>query len=87
MTIADKHDRNVRLDEIQDDLLIGLVGTDEIPGKLAGEGTAVKRAFRSLQKEVTRSRIVNEGIRIDGRGPADLRPLSAETERAADVAR
>ena len=79
MAIADKNDRNARLDEIQADLLIGLVGTDEIPGKLAGEGTAVKRAFRSLQKEVTRSRIVNEGIRIDGRGPADLRPLSAET--------
>ena len=79
MAIADKNDRNDRLDEIKDDLLIGLVGTDEIPGKLAGEGTAVKRAFRSLQKEVTRSRIVNEGIRIDGRGPADLRPLSAET--------
>jgi polyribonucleotide nucleotidyltransferase len=39
----------------------------------------VKRAFRSLQKEVTRSRIVNEGVRIDGRGPADLRPLSATT--------
>jgi polyribonucleotide nucleotidyltransferase len=79
MAIADKTERNNRLDEIKDELLIGLVGTDEIPGKLAGEGTAVKRAFRSLQKEVTRSRIVNEGIRIDGRGPADLRPLSAET--------
>src|SRR6185503_15211670 len=79
MQIADKHDRLARIDEIQADLLIGLVGTDEIPGKLAGEGTAVKRAFRSLQKEVTRSRIVNEGVRIDGRGPADLRPLSATT--------
>ncbi len=73
MTIADKHDRNARLDEIQADLLIGLVGTDEIPGKLAGEGTAVKRAFRSLQKEVTRARIVNDGVRIDGRG---VRPIS-----------
>jgi polyribonucleotide nucleotidyltransferase len=79
MAISDKHDRNARLDEIQEELLIGLVGTDEIPSKFAGEGTAVKRAFRSLQKEVVRSRIVNEGVRIDGRGPTDLRPLSAET--------
>lgn len=79
MKIADKHDRLARIEEIQADLLIGLVGTEEIPGKLAGEGTAVRRAFRSLQKEVTRSRIVNEGVRIDGRGPADLRPLSATT--------
>ena len=38
----------------------------------------MKRAFRSLQKEVTRRRIVNEGVRIDGRGPADIRALSAE---------
>src|SRR5689334_20920783 len=79
MAIADKHDRNERLDQIQEELLIGLVGTDEIPSRFAGEGTAVKRAFRSLQKEVVRSRIVNEGVRIDGRGPTDIRPLSAET--------
>ena len=59
-------------------MLIGLVGTDD-PGRFAGGGTAVKRAFRSLQKEVVRSRIVNEGVRIDGRGATDIRPLSAET--------
>ncbi len=78
MAIADKHDRNERLDQIEGELLTGLVGTPEIPGKFAGEGTAVKRAFRSLQKEVVRHRIVNEGVRIDGRGPTDIRPLSAE---------
>ena len=38
----------------------------------------VKPAFRSLQKQVVRSRIVNEGLRIDGRGTTDIRPLSAE---------
>ena len=37
----------------------------------------VKRAFRSLQKEVVRSRIVNEGARIDGRSTTEIRPLSA----------
>ena len=41
----------------------------------------MKRAFRSLQKEVTRSRIVNEGVRIDGRGPADLRALVGRGRR------
>ncbi len=34
--------------------------------------------FRSLTKATVRSRIVNDGVRIDGRGPADIRPLSAE---------
>src|SRR5207245_8544230 len=31
-----------------------------------------------LTKSLVRKRIVEEGVRIDGRGPADIRPLSAE---------
>ena len=38
----------------------------------------IKAAFRSLTKSIVRSRIVNEGLRIDGRGVADIRALSAE---------
>ena len=34
--------------------------------------------MRSLTKKLVRKRIVDEGVRIDGRGPRDLRPLSAE---------
>ena len=37
-----------------------------------------KNAFRSLEKKLIRRRIVNDGVRIDGRGPKDIRPLSAE---------
>ena len=37
-----------------------------------------KNAFRSLEKTLIRRRVVNDGVRIDGRGPADLRALSAE---------
>jgi polyribonucleotide nucleotidyltransferase len=78
MAIADKTERNNRLAEIEANVLLALVGTVEAPGPHPEEATAVKRAFRSLQKEVTRRRIVSEGVRIDGRGPADIRPLSAE---------
>ena len=35
-------------------------------------------AIKAVLKKVIRERIVNEGLRIDGRGPADIRPLSAE---------
>ena len=88
MAIADKNDRNARLDEIERRHAgRTLVGTVDAPGALAERATEVKRAFRSLQKEVTRSRIVNEGVRIDGRGPADIRPLSAEVGVVADRAR
>ena len=40
--------------------------------------------FRSLSKTTVRTRIVNEGARIDGRGLRDLRPLSAEVGRHPD---
>ncbi len=78
MAIADKNDRNDRLDEIKAALLANLAGTDDAPGTFAGRDKEVKSAFRSLQKQVVRHRIVNEGVRIDGRGVADIRPLSAE---------
>jgi len=56
--------------------------TEAVLGELAGEFTGrereVKAALRSLTKEVVRRRIVDEGVRIDGRGPRDIRPLSAE---------
>src|SRR5262249_16760143 len=61
MGIADKTDRNNKLDEISADLVATLVGTDESPGAHFERATEIKRAFRSLQKEVTRRRIVNEG--------------------------
>ena len=37
-----------------------------------------KRAFKSVLKDLMRKRVVEDGIRLDGRGPTDLRPLSAE---------
>ena len=43
----------------------------------AGE---VKAAIRSLTKKLVRKRIVEDGVRIDGRGTPDIRPLSAEVD-------
>ncbi|HJR88349.1 MAG TPA: polyribonucleotide nucleotidyltransferase, partial [Acidimicrobiia bacterium] len=37
-----------------------------------------KRAFKSVLKDMMRARVVDEGVRLDGRGPTDLRPLSVE---------
>jgi polyribonucleotide nucleotidyltransferase len=78
MSIADKTERNERLDQIEEGLLLALCGTPAEPGRFADRGTQVRRAFRSLQKQVVRARIVNEGVRIDGRSTADLRPLSSD---------
>ena len=50
----------------------------EAPGEFAGREKEIKEAVRSLTKKLVRRRIVDEGVRIDGRGVADLRPVSAE---------
>ena len=38
----------------------------------------VGAAYKSVTKNVVRTRVLNEGIRMDGRGLADIRPLDAE---------
>ena len=37
-----------------------------------------KSAFRSVFKKEARKRVVEQGVRLDGRGAADIRPLSIE---------
>jgi len=74
-TIADKHDRQAAEAALRDELVAELLPQFE---DLEGAEKQLKAAFRSVTKAVVRSRIVNEGVRIDGRGPKDIRPLSAE---------
>ena len=38
----------------------------------------VKNAFRSIFKKAARKRVAEEGVRLDGRGAADIRPLTIE---------
>ncbi|HKY77379.1 MAG TPA: polyribonucleotide nucleotidyltransferase [Acidimicrobiia bacterium] len=78
LSIADKHDRNDRIAQITVETVAALAGTADEPGKFATG--PVKHALRSLQKEIVRSRIVNDGFRIDGRSPTDIRPLSAQVK-------
>ncbi len=40
-----------------------------------GEEADVSTAFSRLQKELVRARVINEGVRLDGRGTRDVRPL------------
>ncbi|MBC7724992.1 MAG: polyribonucleotide nucleotidyltransferase [Burkholderiaceae bacterium] len=40
----------------------------------------VGAAYKSVTKTVVRGRILSEGIRMDGRGLADIRPLDAEVQ-------
>ncbi len=73
--IALKADRNAATDGAAATIVAELCGDG---GELAGREKEVKAAVRSLQKQLIRRRIVEEGVRIDGRGASDIRPLSAE---------
>ncbi len=77
-TIADKADRTAQEGELRDSVVAELTGDIDPGPALELETKQIKSAFRSLTKSIVRSRIVNEGARIDGRGPADIRTLSAE---------
>ena len=45
---------------------------------LAERGQEFGAAWKSLQKKVMRRRVIEQGVRLDGRGATDIRPLSAE---------
>jgi polyribonucleotide nucleotidyltransferase len=38
----------------------------------------IKKAGEALEKEIVRKRVAVERVRLDGRGPADIRPISIE---------
>lgn len=73
--IADKTERNAANDEIKKATVAALCGEG---APFEGKDRQVKAAFKDLTKSVIRARVVSEGVRMDGRGVADLRPVSAE---------
>jgi polyribonucleotide nucleotidyltransferase len=74
--IADKQERGTAQDGAQAAVMaeLGLDAEDADPAAV----TQGKRAFKSVLKDMMRARVVDEGVRLDGRGPRDIRPLSAE---------
>ncbi|MFM2115147.1 MAG: polyribonucleotide nucleotidyltransferase [Actinomycetota bacterium] len=76
--ISLKSERNEAIDKATAETVAELCGSSDAPGRFAGQEKGVKEAVRSLTKKLVRKRIVEEGMRIDGRGPRDLRALSSE---------
>ena len=71
LRIADKQEREAELDRVR------AVATDKVAGQFAGREKEIGAALRSLTKTLVRTRVLRDGVRIDGRGLADIRPLSA----------
>ncbi len=74
LSIADKQDREARIDELKAEIQAQLAETFE------GREKEISAAYRAVQKKVIRRRILTDGFRIDGRGLRDIRTLSAEVE-------
>ena len=53
---------------------------EQIGSEFEGRASEIKAAIRSLTKKLVRERIIDDGVRIDGRSITDIRPLSAEVD-------
>jgi polyribonucleotide nucleotidyltransferase len=74
LTIADKQEREAKIDQIKD------LAKTTLAEQFEDRFHEVSPAFRSLNKKLVRQRILRDKVRIDGRGLTDIRTLSAEVE-------
>jgi polyribonucleotide nucleotidyltransferase len=75
LEIAGKHERQAAESEARDAVFAELeIAEDD--AETLGEA---KRAFKAVFKKLARQRTVSQGIRMDGRGSKDIRPLTIET--------
>ncbi|HEX8508493.1 MAG TPA: polyribonucleotide nucleotidyltransferase, partial [Propionibacteriaceae bacterium] len=72
MAIADKVERESATDSLKDKV------KGELEEQFAGREREISGAFRALSKGIVRQRVLKDQVRIDGRGVADIRTLSAE---------
>ncbi len=71
-TITQKAERNSATEEVTSAIV------SELSQEFEGREKEIKAAVRALIKQLVRTRIVTEGLRIDGRRPSEIRQLSAE---------
>jgi polyribonucleotide nucleotidyltransferase len=70
--ISGKLERRRRLGEIQEAVVEKFAGEDE------EAGTEARGILAEIEMQFIREMVLNEGRRIDGRGPSDIRPISCE---------
>jgi polyribonucleotide nucleotidyltransferase len=73
LTIAGKHDREDETDRVK------AAVKEKLAEQFEGREKEISAAFRSLTKKLVRERVIRDGVRIDGRGLTDIRPLTATT--------
>lgn len=74
--IADKQERQEAIGEVKDSVMGALVATEE--GAEGWSESEVGGAFKALEKDIVRGRIIRGESRIDGRDNRTVRPLTIE---------
>lgn len=74
LTIVGKAEREDALDAIKADVVAAL------SGRFEGREKEISAALRSVTKQSVRERVLRDKVRIDGRGPRDIRVLAAEVD-------
>jgi polyribonucleotide nucleotidyltransferase len=69
--------RQEATDALQADVLAHFTA-DEPEEELPARTKAVQKAFDALLKEAVRSAILSHGLRVDGRAPNEIRPISVD---------
>jgi len=72
LKIAGKAEREEALDRIKESAY------QQLGPQFEGREKEIGAAFRSVTKKAVRARVLRDQVRIDGRGPRDIRPLTAE---------
>jgi polyribonucleotide nucleotidyltransferase len=77
LAIEGKRERDEALAQVKEDMAAHLASTwdEEL---YASRVQQASRAMKSLQQDVMRRRVVEDGVRMDGRRPDELRPISCE---------
>ncbi|MGP6171332.1 polyribonucleotide nucleotidyltransferase [Microbacterium sp. A196] len=78
--IADKVERQNADDDVKDRVKSEVTAAIEAGTLPASAASEVSGAYKSVTKGIVRGRILSEGVRMDGRGLADIRPLDAEVQ-------
>lgn len=72
LRILDKHERNAELDKVKELCL------EELAEKFVDQQKAIGAIIKNITKATMRKMIIEEGLRPDGRGLTEIRPVSCE---------
>jgi len=78
--IADKQERQSADDALKARVKEDIAKQVEAGSLAEDSNSMVSAAYKSVTKRVMRTRVLTEGIRIDGRGKSDLRVIDAEVD-------